>query len=128
MGKPEGLPTAASAAVTSLRGGERRRQLRLKFSRPVRVGSEAKYGHVEEVRTTLNVSRDGLYFTTSLEHYRVGMLTAVTFPYSPADPVKMEETHGHSRSVSLAVNELPPAPNPSYSNAAERKNPHPAIS
>ncbi len=91
MGKPEGLPTAASAAVTSLRGGERRRQLRLKFSRPVRVGSEAKYGHVEEVRTTLNVSRDGLYFTTSLEHYRVGMLTAVTFPYSPADPVKMEE-------------------------------------
>jgi len=91
MGKPEGLPTAASTAVTSLRGGERRRQLRLKFSRPVRVGSEAKYGHVEEVRTTLNVSRDGLYFTTSLGHYRVGMLTAVTFPYSPADPVKMEE-------------------------------------
>src|SRR2546427_8728446 len=91
MGKPEGLPTAASAAVTSLRGGERRRQLRLKFSRPVRVGSEAKYGHVEEVRTTLNVSRDGLYFTTSLEHYSVGMLLKVTFPYSPVDPIKTEE-------------------------------------
>ncbi len=91
MSKREGLPTVASAAVAPLRRGERRRQLRLKFSRPVRVGSEAKYGHVEEVRNTLNVSRDGLYFTTSLEHYRVGMLTAVTFPYSPVDPVKTEE-------------------------------------
>src|SRR3989442_13690508 len=91
MGKPEGLPTAASAAVTSLRGGERRRQLRLKFSRPGRVGSEAKYGHVEEVRTTLNVSRDGLYFTTSLEHYRVGMLPAGAFPHSPAGPAQDDE-------------------------------------
>src|SRR5947209_5315458 len=91
MGKLEGLQTGPSAAVICIRGGEGRRRLRLKYSRPVPVASEAKNGYVEEVRTTLNVSRDGLYFTTSLEHYRVGMLTAVTFPYSPADPVKMEE-------------------------------------
>ena|SRR2546427_9687596 len=88
MTEPERPAPIVTAVVTPLRRSERRKRLRLKFSRPVRV---AKYGHVEEVRTTLNVSRDGLYFTTSLEHYSVGMLLKVTFPYSPVDPIKTEE-------------------------------------
>lgn len=91
MSEPEGPPTIVAAVVTPLRRSERRNRLRLKFSRPVRVGSEAKYGYVEEVRTTVNVSRDGLYFTTALKHYYVGMWLLLTFPYSPVDPIKTEE-------------------------------------
>src|SRR2546425_10682587 len=91
MSEPEGPPLTVTAVVTPLRWSERRRGLRLKFSRPARVGSEAKYGRVEEVQTTGNVSGDGLYFLTSLDHYRVGMFTAVTFSYSPTDPVITEE-------------------------------------
>ena len=91
MSDPEGSPKIITAVVTPLRQSERRNRLRIRFSRPVRVGSEAKYGRVEEVRTTVNVSRDGLYFTTSLEHYYVGMWLMVTFPYAPADPIKKEQ-------------------------------------
>ena len=36
----------------------------------------------EEVTTTLNRSRHGLYFTTWAEHYYLGMHLHVTFPYS----------------------------------------------
>ncbi len=91
MSDPEGSPKIVTAVVTPLRQSERRNRLRLKFSRPVRVGSEAKYGRVEEVRTTVNVSRDGLFFTTSLKHYHVGMWLMLTFPYEPADPIKKEQ-------------------------------------
>ncbi len=87
MSDSEGSPKTVTAVVTPLRQSERRNRLRIKFSRPVR----AKYGRVEEVRTTVNVSRDGLYFTTCLEHYHVGMWLMLTFPYAPADPIKKEQ-------------------------------------
>src|SRR5437899_11794730 len=44
MSEPEGPPPTVTAVVTPLCWSERRRGLRLKFSRPARVGSEAKYG------------------------------------------------------------------------------------
>src|SRR2546428_8490911 len=91
MSDSEGSPKTVTAVVTPLRRSERRNRLRIKFSRPVSVASEAKYGRVEEVRTTVNVSRDGLYFTTCLEHYHVGMWLMLTFPYTPADPIKKEQ-------------------------------------
>src|SRR2546428_6122497 len=91
MSEPEGPPPTVTAVVKLLRLSERRRRLRLKLSRPARVGSAAKYDRVEEVQTTVNVSADGLYFLTSLDHYRVGMLTAVTSPCSTPDPVQTEE-------------------------------------
>ena len=91
MSEPEGPPPTVAAVVKPLARSERRRKLRVRFSRPVHVCSEAKYGQVEEVQATLNVSRDGLYFTTSLQHYCAGMLLKVTFPYSPVDPIKLEE-------------------------------------
>ena len=81
MGEPEGPPPtndssafafAVIAVVKPFARSERRRRLHVRFSRRVHVGSEAKYGHVEEVQTTVNISRDGLYFTTSLQHYHVG--------------------------------------------------------
>src|SRR6267143_2119891 len=82
MSDSEGSPKTVTAVVTPLRQSERRNRLRVKFSRPVRV---------EEVRTTVNASRDGLYFTTCLEHYHVGMWLMLTFPYAPADPIKKEQ-------------------------------------
>ena len=63
---------------------ERRRSRRVSISRPVRVRpSDPKYN--DEVRNTLNASRNGLYFATWAEHYYVGMSLGVTFPYASID-------------------------------------------
>ena len=47
----------------------------------------ASEGIIQEI----GAARDGLYFTTSLEHYYVGMWLMLTFPYAPADPIKREQ-------------------------------------
>ena len=61
---------------------DRRRTERVEVSLPVRVCSESD--KFEEVSTTLNACRDGLYFSTKIESYRVGMSLLVAFPYSKA--------------------------------------------
>jgi len=130
MSEPEGPPPTVTAVVTLLRLSERRRRLRLKFSRPAHVGSAAKYDRVEEVQTTVNVSGDGLYFLTSLDHYRVGMLTAVTFPYSPTDPVKTEEIGEVVRVEQLADGQMgiaikfriPPRARKAFQKGLERRS------
>src|SRR5437879_10902584 len=130
MSEPEGPPPTVTAVVKLLRLSERRRRLRLKFSRPARVGSAAKYDRVEEVQTTVNVSGDGLYFLTSLDHYRVGMLTAVTFPYSPTDPVKTEEIGEVVRVEQLADGQMgiaikfriPPRARKAFQKGLERRS------
>jgi PilZ domain len=64
---------------------ERRAAPRVKISRPMLARpSDPKYK--EEVRSTLNASPDGLYFTTSENHYYVGMRLSVTLGYAPRDP------------------------------------------
>lgn len=66
--------------IAPLRLSDARRSPRVKISEPVHLRpSDTEYG--EEVRTTLNASRDGLYFTTWAEHYYEGMRMLVTFPY-----------------------------------------------
>ena len=68
---------------------ELRRNPRAKISKPVRVRpSDPRYQ--EEVQTTLNASRDGLYFATGAEHYYLGMRVCVTFPYASNDLCNME--------------------------------------
>ncbi len=63
---------------------ERRKDRRVKISRPLLVRpSDPK--HKEEVHSTLNASRDGLYFTTKAEHYHFGMRLCVIFGYAPTD-------------------------------------------
>jgi len=44
----------------------------------------------EEVCTTLNVSRTGLYFATSRDHYYPGMNVIVTFDSLVANPMPQE--------------------------------------
>jgi len=64
---------------------ERRRTERVDVSMPVRVCfSEGSADQFEEVSSTLNASRDGLYFATKAQSYKVGMSLVVTFPFSHA--------------------------------------------
>src|SRR5579864_2803007 len=63
---------------------ERRRRLRTKLSAPVRVRLNSGSLQKAEVCTTVDASRDGLLFTTSLAEYRRGMDLVITFPYSGA--------------------------------------------
>src|ERR1700746_1485285 len=44
----------------------------------------------EEICTTANVSRSGLYFGTSTQHYVGGMTVVVTLNCGPDDPIHRE--------------------------------------
>ena len=67
----------------------RRRRPRLPISLPAHLRPfDPKYVHLEEVQTTLNFNRDGLYFATSAEHYCLGMRVLVTLPYRSANCVR----------------------------------------
>jgi hypothetical protein len=64
---------------------ERRRTERVEVSLPVRVcSSDRSAGQFEEVSSTLNASRDGLYFATNVQSYKLGLSLVVTFPFSQA--------------------------------------------
>lgn len=87
MGKGEkSFPTVTATIVPLLqrerrRHNERRRRHRVKLSLPARFRPfDPRYGHVEEVQTVLNFTRNGLYFTTWLEHYYQELRVLVTFP------------------------------------------------
>ena len=71
---------------------ERRRSRRAKIVRPVRVRpSEPRDEHFEDFPTSVNASREGIYFLTRNEKYYTGMRAFVTFPYvSPHDPMNCE--------------------------------------
>jgi hypothetical protein len=57
---------------------ERRRARRSRIPKAVRIcPADMKFS--EEVRSTLNESRDGIYFATWSKHYHVGMPLVVTF-------------------------------------------------
>lgn len=45
----------------------------------------------EEICTTANVSRGGLYFVTPTRHYFVGMNVVVTLNFGPEDPIHREQ-------------------------------------
>jgi len=45
----------------------------------------------EEICTTANVSRSGLYFVTPTKHYVVGMTVVVTLNFGPDDPIHREQ-------------------------------------
>ena len=65
---------------------ERRRSLRAKVARPLRVRpSEPRDEHFDEVVTSANASREGIYFVTRRENYYQGMRLFVTFPYTSSD-------------------------------------------
>jgi hypothetical protein len=59
-----------------------RQSRRVKMSQPVRIAPSGPKGEsFEEIGMTSNVSREGFYFLTRLEHYLEGMRLRVTLPY-----------------------------------------------
>ena len=71
------ISTTCVADAEERRGDSRR----VKAAQTVRVRS-TKTG-IDDVETTVNVSRHGLYFTTRRASYFLGMRVLVTVPYSP---------------------------------------------
>ena len=70
---------------------ERRHRQRLKVSLPARLRPfNSEYWPLEEVQTTVNFTRNGLYFVTWTEHYSLGMRVLVTLPYGSPDRVHKE--------------------------------------
>ena len=93
MNETEVPPDIVTAVLTPLPRSECRSSLRIKSSKPVRARSKSRYGHVEELQTTVNISRDGLYFITSLGDYYPGMRLMVTWPFAPeiAEVIRVEQ-------------------------------------
>jgi hypothetical protein len=70
---------AAASSAERVSKQERRQKRRAKVSREMRIRpAHFNDGTFEEVRSTLNVSRDGLYFLTPHDRYRAGMRLRIT--------------------------------------------------
>jgi CheY-like chemotaxis protein len=66
-------------------GADRRRRKRVKVSAQVRVRvTDETFATFTEIATTIDVSRDGILFSTSRTEFRKGMPVGVTFPFSTA--------------------------------------------
>ena len=74
---------------------DRRRRRRALISAPVRVrGINVTDGAVDEVSTTIDVSRAGILFISPNREYSRGMEVAVTFPFSTAPTALHAEQPG----------------------------------
>jgi len=61
---------------------DNRRRKRLRLALPVHVRPfDARFAEIEDVGQVVDFTRDGLYFTTCMPHYFVGMRLIVTFPF-----------------------------------------------
>ena len=71
---------------------ELRRARRAKLARPMRVRpSEPRDEHFEDLPTSVNASKHGIYFVSRCSNYYKGMRVFVTFPYTSAhDPMTSE--------------------------------------
>jgi hypothetical protein len=71
---------------------QKRRSRRAKIARPLRVRpSDPKDDHFEDLPTSVNASKEGIYFLTRREKYYKGMRVFVTFPFtSRHDPMNCE--------------------------------------
>lgn len=83
---------------------ERRRRRRALISTPIRVRSvDVTCDGPDDVTTTLDVSRNGVLFVTSLSTFSAGMDVAVTFPYSKTPQLPQAEQTGRV----VRISELP---------------------
>ena len=75
------------------RKSERRASRRCKFTQLMRIRpSDPEKEPFEDLRSTLSVSRTGIYFQTSESCYQVGMRLFVTMPYS-TDPTAVSRDY-----------------------------------
>jgi hypothetical protein len=73
------------------------------LSEPVRI-HPCDPQYPEEICTTLNVSRHGLYFVTLTEHYYIGMNVIVALNFGPDDPMHREQIGDVVRMERLGTN------------------------
>ncbi len=79
--------TNENVVVEAVAEKERRKSRRAKISRPMLASpTDPQYKNKEEVQSSVNASRNGLYFTTRAGHYHVGMHLNITLGYAPNDP------------------------------------------
>ena len=78
--KPSGSGATSERKKTQ---AERRRSRRLKVNQLMRLRpSDPDKEFFEDIRGTISVSRDGVYFQTSEPGYELGMRLFVTMPYA----------------------------------------------
>lgn len=85
---------ASEDAAAKLSRGERRMRRRALISAPVRVRSLHVMDDIDEVSTTLDVSRGGVLFISARRRFAKGMDVAVTFPYSKSPVAAQAEQMG----------------------------------
>jgi hypothetical protein len=88
-----------------------RRRERLKVSLPVQIQPfDARFIDIIDVGEVSDFTRDGLYFSTCMPHYFMGMRLIVTFPFGDqasahkrflATIVRMEDREDGSRGVAV---------------------------
>jgi hypothetical protein len=90
---------------------EARQTPREHLSEPVRI-RPCDPQYPEEVCTTSNLSRSGLYFTTSTTHYFVGMNVVLTLNFGPddarhreqiGDVVRIDELDDGMRGIAIRI-------------------------
>src|ERR1700746_1237751 len=88
------IPEAADA-LRNEPPSDRRRRRRALISAPVRVrGINVTDAVVDEISTTIDVSRAGILFLSTSPNYARGMQVGVIFPYSTAPAAFHAEQHG----------------------------------
>jgi len=89
-----------------------RRRERLSVSLPTHIRPfDPRFGEIEDVGHVVNFNRDGLYFTTGMSHYFVGLRLIVTFPFGKAalhrkflaSVVRTEDAGSGHRGVALRL-------------------------
>jgi len=91
---------------------EKRINPRAKLARKLRVRPSDGYeDNFEEVATSANVSKRGIYFHTALQSYRVALRLFVTYPFTTlgdpmgtewiAEVVRVDELSGNKRGVAI---------------------------
>ena len=75
-------PNTETSLVASIAQQERRANPRVNMARPLRLARPLGPEIKEEVQSTSNTSRNGLYFRTRSGHYCVGMRVSVMVGYA----------------------------------------------
>ena len=98
----------SAAPVTEAPFSELRRARRAKIAKQLRVRpSEPRDDHFEDLSSSVNASKHGIYFVTRRTNYYKGMRVFVTFPYTSAhDPMNCEYLAEVVRIESLPSNKF----------------------
>jgi hypothetical protein len=108
---PPFKPAAGPAKHAKKDPADARTRKRLKVDLPVHLRPfDARYMEIEDVGQVVDFTRDGLYFTTSMPHYFLGMRLIVTFPFGEkvsahrkflATVVRLEHLENDNRGVAV---------------------------